>query len=50
MVDGRSYTFKEVDELSNAVANFFHDRDYKKVLFIYYKFFDYHLMLAMSLI
>ena len=29
MVDGKQYTFKEVDELSNQVGNYFYDLGYR---------------------
>lgn len=30
MIDERQWTFQEVDEYSNAVANYFHDQGYRK--------------------
>src|SRR6218665_876975 len=30
MIDERQWTFREVDEYSNSVANYFHDQGYRK--------------------
>lgn len=30
MVDGNQYTFREVDELSNQVANYFYESGFRK--------------------
>ena len=43
MVDERSFTFKEVDALSNAVANCFYDLGYKKVFIVTFSSSKYYL-------